>query len=38
MATGNVDLNWAREHHDLWLSQYLDNESGQTAPTTAVTE
>jgi formate dehydrogenase subunit gamma len=21
MATGEVDLNWAKEHHDLWLAQ-----------------
>jgi formate dehydrogenase subunit gamma len=23
MATGTVDLNWAREHHDLWLEDEL---------------
>lgn len=23
MATGEVDLNWAREHHDLWLEEQL---------------
>ena len=21
MGTGEVDLNWAKEHHDLWLEQ-----------------
>ena len=21
MGTGDVDLNWAKEHHDLWLEQ-----------------
>jgi formate dehydrogenase subunit gamma len=23
MGTGEVDLNWAREHHDLWLEEQL---------------
>ena len=23
MGTGEVDLNWAKEHHDLWLAQKL---------------
>jgi formate dehydrogenase subunit gamma len=23
MATGEVDLNWAKEHHDLWLARQL---------------
>jgi formate dehydrogenase subunit gamma len=26
MATGDVDLNWAKEHHDLWLEQQLSKE------------
>jgi formate dehydrogenase subunit gamma len=26
MGTGEVDLNWAREHHDRWLAQHLENE------------
>jgi formate dehydrogenase subunit gamma len=26
MWTGEVDLNWAREHHDLWLEEQLANE------------
>ena len=26
MATGEVDLNWAKEHHDLWLKDQLTNE------------
>ena len=21
MGTGHVDLNWAREHHDLWVEE-----------------
>jgi formate dehydrogenase subunit gamma len=23
MATGEVDLNWAKEHHDLWLEEQV---------------
>jgi formate dehydrogenase subunit gamma len=23
MGTGEVDLNWAKEHHDLWLADKL---------------
>ena len=23
MGTGEVDLNWAKEHHDLWLEEKL---------------
>jgi formate dehydrogenase subunit gamma len=26
MGTGEVDLNWAREHHDLWLAEKLKEE------------
>jgi len=26
MATGDVDLNWAKEHHDLWLTEQLTSE------------
>lgn len=26
MGTGDVDLNWAKEHHDLWLAQQLAHE------------
>ena len=29
MGTGEVDLNWAKEHHDLWLAQQL--AKGQSA-------
>jgi formate dehydrogenase subunit gamma len=37
MGTGEVDLNWAREHHDLWLAQQLaEQERGQ--PTAAPAE
>jgi formate dehydrogenase subunit gamma len=23
MATGQVDFNWAKEHHNLWLEEQL---------------
>ena len=29
MANGDVDLNWAKEHHDLWLAQQLASEERQ---------
>src|SRR6202171_6086126 len=40
MVTGEVDLNWAKEHHDLWLKEQLTNErlaarSGQSSATPA---
>lgn len=37
MATGEVDLNWAKEHHDLWLAQKLkeERESGRPLATPA---
>ncbi len=37
MGTGEVDLNWAKEHHDLWLARQLANESrrGETSATPA---
>ena len=33
MATGEVDLNWAKEHHDLWLARQLkeDHRDGPAA-------
>jgi formate dehydrogenase subunit gamma len=27
MGSGDVDLNWAKEHHDLWLADQLAKES-----------
>ncbi len=27
MGTGEVDLNWAKEHHDLWFAQQLAKQS-----------
>jgi formate dehydrogenase subunit gamma len=37
MGTGEVDLNWAKEHHDLWLAQQLANQdrNGQPSATPA---
>jgi formate dehydrogenase subunit gamma len=32
MATGEVDLNWAKEHHDLWLAKQLEKERGAGRP------
>jgi formate dehydrogenase subunit gamma len=34
MGTGEVDLNWAKEHHDLWLQDQLANEH-RPAPSSA---
>jgi len=30
MTTGNVDENWARTHHDLWLAETQTNPQGDT--------
>jgi formate dehydrogenase subunit gamma len=40
MATGEVDLNWAKEHHDVWLEEQLSKErlavrSGQSSASPA---
>jgi formate dehydrogenase subunit gamma len=33
MGEGTVDVNWAREHHSLWLSKELERErSARTVP------
>jgi formate dehydrogenase subunit gamma len=32
MANGDVDLNWAKEHHDLWLAQQIASEERQGLP------
>jgi formate dehydrogenase subunit gamma len=34
MGTGEVDLNWAKEHHDLWLQDQLAKEQ-RPAPSSA---
>jgi formate dehydrogenase subunit gamma len=37
MGTGEVDLNWAKEHHDLWLARQLasENRQGEASATPA---
>jgi formate dehydrogenase subunit gamma len=35
MGTGEVDLNWAREHHDRWLAEQLEKEGGRPSATPA---
>ena len=35
MGTGEVDLNWAKEHHDLWLRDQLAKEHQPDASGTA---
>jgi formate dehydrogenase subunit gamma len=37
MGTGEVDLNWAKEHHDRWLAQRLASEDRQAHPQPATT-
>jgi len=32
MGTGEVDLNWAKEHHSLWVEEELARDRGATAP------
>jgi formate dehydrogenase subunit gamma len=32
MGTGEVDLNWAKEHHDRWLAEQLANQNRQEEP------
>jgi formate dehydrogenase subunit gamma len=34
MGTGEVDLNWAREHHDLWLARKLAHQDRPGQPST----
>jgi hypothetical protein len=38
MGTGKVDLNWAKEHHDLWLAQQLANEDRWGQPSAPAAE
>ncbi|UGX93500.1 formate dehydrogenase subunit gamma [Bradyrhizobium barranii subsp. barranii] len=35
MGTGEVDINWAREHHDRWLAEKLEAEGRQPSATPA---
>ena len=37
MATGRVDYNWAKEHHDLWLEEQLAKE-GSVDPSVSPAE
>jgi formate dehydrogenase subunit gamma len=32
MGTGEVDLNWAKEHHDQWLAQTLAKDGARQPP------
>jgi formate dehydrogenase subunit gamma len=38
MGSGEVDLNWAKEHHDLWLAQQLANADRAGQPSAAPAE
>jgi formate dehydrogenase subunit gamma len=38
MGTGEVDLNWAKEHHDLWLARQLENSDRQRRPSATPAE
>jgi len=38
MGTGEVDLNWAKEHHDRWLAQQLANQDRQGQPSATAAE
>ena len=37
MGTGEVDLNWAKQHHRLWVEQELAQGRGASAPSGATT-
>ncbi len=32
MGTGEVDMNWAKEHHDQWLAEKLAKEGAGHPP------
>jgi formate dehydrogenase subunit gamma len=38
MGTGEVDLNWAKEHHDLWLDRQLANKEERREPSATPAE
>jgi formate dehydrogenase subunit gamma len=38
MGTGEVDLNWAREHHDQWVAKQLANKDRQGQPSATPAE
>jgi formate dehydrogenase subunit gamma len=35
MGTGEVDLNWAKEHHDLWFAEKQAKENIAQPPATS---
>jgi formate dehydrogenase subunit gamma len=35
MTTGQVDLNWAKQHHNLWVEKELAEGRGAEAPGSA---
>jgi formate dehydrogenase subunit gamma len=38
MGSGEVDLNWAKEHHDLWLARQLANQDRHEQPSATPAE
>jgi formate dehydrogenase subunit gamma len=38
MGTGEVDLNWAKEHHDVWVARKLASEDRQGQPSATPAE
>jgi formate dehydrogenase subunit gamma len=38
MGTGEVDLNWAKEHHDVWLARKLPSQDRPGQPSTTPAE
>jgi formate dehydrogenase subunit gamma len=38
MGTGEVDINWAKEHHDVWLAEQLEKGNGPRQPAAAPAE
>jgi formate dehydrogenase subunit gamma len=38
MGSGEVDLNWAKEHHDLWLARQLADEDRRGQPSATPAE
>jgi formate dehydrogenase subunit gamma len=38
MGSGEVDLNWAKEHHDLWLAKQVASETRQGEPSSTPAE
>src|ERR1700675_1207956 len=38
MGAGEVDLNWAKEHHDLWVARELANQDRQRRPSATPAE